>query len=75
MLPFVGIGAESVPAEIFFTVQIFQKEADMYMKEMIPKDDYGNFVDSKDTARVDSMFVAKFFEKKAFSCIERYRKS
>ena len=36
----------------------------MYMKEMIPKDDYGIFVDSKDTARVDSMFVAKFFEKK-----------
>ena len=36
----------------------------MYMKEMIPKDDYGNFVDSKDTARVDSMFVAKFFDKK-----------
>ena len=31
---------------------------------MIPKDDYGIFVDSKDTARVDSMFVAKFFEKK-----------
>lgn len=47
----------------------------MYMKEMIPKDDYGIFVDSKDTARVDSMFVEKFFEKKAFSCIERYRKS
>ena len=36
----------------------------MYMKEMIPKDDYGIFVDSKDTARVDSMFVAKFFEKR-----------
>ena len=36
----------------------------MYMKEMIPKDNYGIFVDSKDTARVDSMFVAKFFEKK-----------
>ena len=36
----------------------------MYMKEMIPKDDYGIFVDSKDTARVDSLFVAKFFDKK-----------
>ena len=36
----------------------------MYMKEMIPKDDYGIFVDSKDTARVDSVFVAKFFEKR-----------
>lgn len=34
------------------------------MKEMIPKDDYVIFVDSKDTARVDSMFVAKFFEKR-----------
>ena len=34
------------------------------MKEMIPKDDYGIFVDSKDTARVDSLFVAKFFDKK-----------
>ena len=36
----------------------------MYMKEMIPKDNYGIFVDSKDTARVDSLFVAKFFDKK-----------
>lgn len=36
----------------------------MYMKEVIPKDDYGIFVDSKDTARVDSVFVAKFFEKR-----------
>ncbi len=36
----------------------------MYMKEMIPKDDYGIFVDSKDTARVDSLFGAKFFDKK-----------
>ena len=36
----------------------------MYMRVMIPKDDYGIFVDSKDTARVDSMFVAKFFEKR-----------
>ena len=36
----------------------------MYMKEMIPKDDYGIFVDSKDTARVDSLFVEKFFDKK-----------
>ena len=36
----------------------------MYMRVMIPKDDYGIFVDSKDTARVDSVFVAKFFEKR-----------
>ena len=34
------------------------------MKELIPKDSYGIFVDSKDTARVDSLFVAKFFDKK-----------
>ena len=27
----------------------------MYMKEMIPKDDYGIFVDSKDTARTDEL--------------------
>ncbi|KOA21171.1 phage regulatory protein Rha [Clostridium homopropionicum DSM 5847] len=33
------------------------------MKELIPKDQYGIFVDTKDTARVDSLFVADFFEK------------
>ncbi len=33
------------------------------MKEMIPKDEYGIFADTKDTARVDSLFVAEFFEK------------
>lgn len=33
------------------------------MKELIPKDQFGVFVDNKDTARVDSLFVAKFFEK------------
>lgn len=33
------------------------------MKELIPKDKFGVFVDNKDTARVDSLFVAKFFEK------------
>lgn len=33
------------------------------MKEMIPKDEYGVFADTKDTARVDSLFVAEFFEK------------
>jgi phage regulator Rha-like protein len=33
------------------------------MKELIPKDKYGIFADTKDTARVDSKFVAQFFEK------------
>lgn len=34
------------------------------MKELIPKDQFGVFVDNKDVARVDSLFVAKFFEKR-----------
>lgn len=33
------------------------------MKELVPKDSYGIFADSNDTARVDSLFVAKFFNK------------
>lgn len=33
------------------------------MRELIPKDEYGVFADTKDTARVDSLFVAEFFEK------------
>lgn len=33
------------------------------MKELIPKDNYGVFADSHDIARVDSLYVAKFFEK------------
>lgn len=33
------------------------------MKELIPKDEYGIFADMHDTARVDSLFVADFFEK------------
>lgn len=33
------------------------------VKELIPKDKFGVFVDNKDVARVDSLFVAKFFEK------------
>ncbi|MBD5143779.1 MAG: transcriptional regulator [Ruminococcus sp.] len=33
------------------------------MKELIPKDEWGVFVDSKDIARVDSLFVAKAFDK------------
>ena len=34
------------------------------MKELVPKDNYGIFADSNDTARVDSLFVAKFFGKR-----------
>ena len=34
------------------------------MKELVPKDSYGIFADSNDTARVDSLFVAKFFNKR-----------
>lgn len=33
------------------------------MKELIPKDKFGVFADMQDTARVDSLFVAEFFEK------------
>lgn len=33
------------------------------MRELIPKDEYGVFADTKDTARVNSLFVAEFFEK------------
>lgn len=34
------------------------------MKELIPKDNYGVFADNHDTARVDSLYVAKFFDKR-----------
>lgn len=33
------------------------------MKELIPKDEYGIFADTHDTARVDSRFVAEAFDK------------
>lgn len=33
------------------------------MKQLIPMDTYGVFADTHDTARVNSLFVAKFFEK------------
>lgn len=33
------------------------------MKQMIPMDEYGVFADNQDVARVDSRFVARFFEK------------
>lgn len=34
------------------------------MKAMIPKDNYGVFADNHDIARVDSLYVAKYFEKR-----------
>ncbi len=34
------------------------------MKQLIPMDTYGVFADTHDTARVNSLFVAKFFEKR-----------
>ena len=33
------------------------------MKELIPKNEYGLFADKKDIVRVDSLYVAEFFEK------------
>ena len=40
------------------------REAGIFMKELIPKDEYGIFADNHDTARVDSLYVADLFEKK-----------
>lgn len=34
------------------------------MKQLIPMDDYGIFCDAKDTARANSLLVAKMFEKR-----------
>lgn len=54
------------------------------MKELIPKDEYGIFADTHNTARVDSLFVAKFFEKehnkvlrdiRELDCSEEFRQS
>ena len=36
---------------------------DIDLKELIPKDEYGIFADTHDIARVDSLYVADFFEK------------
>lgn len=44
------------------------------MKELIPKDDLGVFVDNHDTARVDSLFVAEFFEKNHKEVLRDIRK-
>lgn len=34
------------------------------MKQLVPMDDYGLFVDTHDTARVNSLFIAKYFGKR-----------
>lgn len=44
------------------------------MKELIPKDDLGVFVDNHDTARVDSLFVAELFEKNHKEVLRDIRK-
>lgn len=36
------------------------------MKELIVRDDYGVFADNQETARVDSLYVAKYFGKNHF---------
>lgn len=43
------------------------------MKELVPMDDYGVFVDKHDTARVDSRYVAQFFEKEHRNVIRDIR--
>ena len=43
------------------------------MKELIPKDTYGVFADNHDTARVDSRYVAQFFEKEHRSVLRDIR--
>ncbi len=44
------------------------------MKELIPRDNYGVFADTNDTARVDSIFVAQFFEKEHKNVLADIRK-
>ena len=44
------------------------------MKELIPKDNYGVFADTNDTARVDSIFVGQFFEKEHKNVLADIRK-
>ena len=44
------------------------------MKQLIPIDDYGMFCDNKDTARVNSLFVAKSFEKQHFHVLRDIEK-
>ena len=43
------------------------------MKELIPRDEYGVFADTHDTARVDSLYIAKIFEKEHKNVIRDIR--
>ena len=44
------------------------------MKELVPKDYYGVFADTNDTARVDSQYVARFFAKEHKNVLADIRK-
>lgn len=44
------------------------------MKELVPINEYGIFADMKDTPRVDSRYVAKFFEKNHKEVLRDIRK-
>jgi Rha family phage regulatory protein len=44
------------------------------MRELIPKDELGVFADTNDTARVDSLFVADYFEKNHKEVLRDIRK-
>ncbi len=43
------------------------------MKELIPKDDFGIFADMKQTARVDSLYVAVLFEREHRNILISFR--
>ena len=43
------------------------------MQTLIPMDDFGVFVDKQDTVRVDSRYVAQFFEKEHKNVIRDIR--
>ncbi len=44
------------------------------MKELIPRDDYGVFADTKDTARVGSLYIAETFKKNHKEVLRDIRK-
>lgn len=43
------------------------------MKELIPMDDYGVFADTSDTARANSLIVARMFEKEHKDALKSIR--
>lgn len=52
---------------------ILSSQKGYFMKKLIPMDDYGVFVDKHNTARVDSRYVAQFFEKEHKNVIRDIR--